>query len=399
MEAKRQIELVKRALAHVAARTTDADTERGPTTLRAATYLGEERLAREQERLFRSLPLVVAHSSMLASAGDFITHDHGGVPLLVVRGDDGKISAFLNVCRHRGTRVEPLPCGSGKKAFVCPYHSWSYARDGHLLGIPHEEGFSGIDKTARGLVRVPAGEAAGLVFVRASRATSEADAQLDARAFLGPLADDLDGFGLPTSHVYDARTYTKEMNWKLAFDIFLEAYHLRTAHKDSIYPIFFDNIGLVDCIGPHRRTVFPKRSIRELAGQPDAVMGTTLRTHANVLFHIFPNTLVLVQPDHAAIFHAFPDGPTRTRFTSYTAVPEAPLTPKARAHWDANNAILYGATDEDFALGESIQRGLSSGANDDIVFGAFEHALAHFHAEIERRLQGDLDAAPRNTAT
>ena len=250
---------------------------------------------------------------MLEAPGDFVTHDLSGAPLLVVRGDDGQVSAFLNVCRHRGTRVEQLPCGSGKKAFVCPYHSWSYARDGHLIGIPHEDGFGGIDKDERGLVRVPAGEAAGLVFVRASRALSEADSQLDARAFLGPLADDLEGFGLPGAHVYDARNYTKEMNWKLAFDIFLEAYHLRTAHKDSIYPVFFDNIGLVDRIGPHRRTVFPKRSIRELAGQPDEAMGTTLRKHANVLFHIFPNTLVLVQPDHAAVFHAVPDGPTRTR--------------------------------------------------------------------------------------
>jgi hypothetical protein len=105
-----------------------------------------------------------------------------------------------------------------------------------------------------------------------------------------------------------------------------------------------------------------------------------------VLFHIFPNTLVLVQPDHAAVFHAFPDGPTRVRFTSYTAVPEPPTTDRARAHWDANNAILYTATDEDFALGESIQRGLASGANDDVLFGAFEHALAHFHDEIAQRL-------------
>ncbi|MDB4934926.1 MAG: hypothetical protein JWP87_1898 [Labilithrix sp.] len=384
MEAKRQITLAKRALAHVAARTTDS--EAAPTTLRADTYLGEERLRLEQERLFRSLPVAVAHTSMLPSPGDFVTHDLGGVPLLVVRGDDGKVSAFLNVCRHRGTRVEDLPCGRGKKAFVCPYHAWSYARDGHLLGIPHEEGFAGIDKTTRGLVRVPAGEASGLVWVRASRATSEADADLDARAFLGTLADDLDGFGLASAHVYDQRTYTKEMNWKLAFDIFLEAYHLRSAHKASIYGIFFDNIGLVDRIGPHRRTVFPKRSIRELATQPDEVLGTTLRKHANVLFHLFPNTLVLVQPDHAAVFHAFPDGPARVRFTSYTAVPEPPTTDKARAYWDANNAILYGATNEDFALGESIQRGLASGANDEVVFGAFEHALAHFHAEIARRL-------------
>jgi hypothetical protein len=63
-------------------------------------------------------------------------------------------------------------------------------------------------------------------------------------------------------------------------------------------------------------------------------------------------------------------------------VPEPPDTDKARAYWDANNQILYGATEEDFALGESIQRGLASGANQEVVFGAYEHALAHFHRQI-----------------
>jgi phenylpropionate dioxygenase-like ring-hydroxylating dioxygenase large terminal subunit len=386
MEAMRQIDLVDRALAHVAARTTDADLEQGPTELAASTYLGEATLVREQERLFRALPSPIAHSSMLARPGDFITHDDLGVPLLVVRGDDGKVSAFFNVCRHRGTRVENLPCGSGKKAFVCPYHSWSYARDGHLLGIPHEVGFPGIDKTERGLVRVPAGEAAGLVWVRAMRATSEADAQLDACAWLGPLADDLEGFGIATSHVYAPRSFTKELNWKLAMDVFLESYHLRTAHKDTIYGIFFDNIGLVDRVGPHLRNVFPKRSIRELAGQPDAQKAGALRLHANVLFHLFPGTLVLVQPDHSAVVQVFPDGPTRSRLVTYTLVPEPPVTEKARTHWDRNNAILYGATDEDFALGESIQRGLASGANEHVLFGSYEHGLTHFHAEIAKRL-------------
>ena len=324
--------------------------------------------------------------SELPSPGSFVTHDASGVPLLVVRGDDGGVSAFLNVCRHRGTRVENAPCGHDKKAFVCPYHAWSYARDGHLLGIPHDDGFAGIDRSARGLVRVPAGEAGGLVWVRPSRATSDTDARLDARAWLGPLADDLEGFGLTTAHVYAPRTFTRALNWKLGIDVFLEAYHLRTAHKDTIYGIFFDNLGLVDRVGPHLRNVFPKRSIKGLAARPDEELGTALRTHANVLFHLFPNTLVLVQPDHAAVVSAWPDGPGRTRFTSYTTVPEPPLTEKARAYWDLNNDILYGATDEDFAMGESIQRGLLSGANEEVLFGAFEHGNAHFHAEIAKRL-------------
>jgi hypothetical protein len=155
--------------------------------------------------------------------------------------------------------------------------------------------------------------------------------------------------------------------------------------------MFFDNVGLVDPIGPHLRNVFPKRSIRELAGRELAGLPESewsLRRHANLLFHLFPSTLILVEPDHAAVLHLWPDGPTRTRLQSYTLVPEPPATDKARAYWDANNAILYGATAEDFERGESIQRGLASGANPALTFAAYEHALTHFHAHVDAQLGG-----------
>jgi phenylpropionate dioxygenase-like ring-hydroxylating dioxygenase large terminal subunit len=371
---------VKRVLAHIASRTTDREEQ--PSSLPVAAYADEARIAREVATLFRDLPLPIAHASMLRAPGDFVSHDATGVPLLVVRGDDGRVAAFLNVCRHRGTRVEGAPCGS-KKAFACPYHAWTYGRDGRLLSIPHDDGFAGIDRSTRGLVRVPAAEHAGLVWVRPSPAAEGESGEIDVDAWLGPLAGDLAGFGVPTSHVYAPRTVTRDLSWKLAIDIFLEAYHLRPTHKDTIYGMFFDNLGIVETFGPHQRNVFPKRSIRELATRPEAEW--ELRKHANILFHLFPSTLVLVQPDHAAVVNVWPEGPSRARLDSYTLVPEPPATEKARAYWDANNAILYGATEEDFAMGESIQRGVRSGANREVVFGAFEHGLRHFHAEIARR--------------
>ncbi len=375
MRAELQQALVRRVLAHLDARTTDTGT--GPHRQPVAAYLDPVRHAREAA-LFTDLPVAIAHASQLAKPGDFLTHDASGVSLLVVRRDDGTLAAYLNVCRHRGTRVEGLPCGS-KKAFVCPYHAWSYGRDGSLLGIPHEDGFPGIARDERGLVRVGCGEAAGLVFVRPSPA---APSPLDLPGWLGDTLDELVGFGTAAAHVYAPRSVTRDISWKLAIDIFLETYHLRMAHRDSIYRLFFDNVGLVDTVGPHLRTVFPKRTIRELPARPPS--DWRLREHANILYHLFPNTLALVQPDHVSMFHAWPLGPARTLVQSYTLVPEPPITEKAQRYWDANNAILYGATEEDFVLGESIQRGLASGANTELVFGAFEHALTHFHAQVDR---------------
>jgi phenylpropionate dioxygenase-like ring-hydroxylating dioxygenase large terminal subunit len=373
--------LVRRVLAHLEHRTTDAAP--APSTIPVAAYADAARLERERARLFRDLPLAIGHASQLPSPGDFFTHDAAGAPLLAVRTDDGAIAVYLNVCRHRGTRVEPAACGQ-RKAFVCPYHAWSYGRDGRLLGVPHEHGFPGVLAGGeRGLVRVPAGVAAGFLFVRPRPPAPGEPLALDAElaAWLGPLAAELDGLGTAASHVYDPRTLPRALSWKLAIDVFLESYHLRPTHRTTIYNMFFDNLGLVDPVGPHLRNVFPKRSIRELAALPEAEW--SLRRHANILFHLFPNTLILVEPDHAAVLHLWPDGPARSILTSYTLVPEPPATDKARAYWDANNAILYDAIAEDFAMGESIQRGLASGANRELVFGAFEHALAHFHRQIE----------------
>lgn len=372
MDQATQIDLVRRVLAHLETRTTDRDE--AETTLDVAAYLDEARFAREVERLFRGLPVMIAHASVLASPGDFVTHDALGLPLLVVRGDDGELRAHLNVCRHRGTRLENAPCGK-KKAFSCPYHAWTYARDGALVAIPHDDGFVGVDRKKRALTpaRIAVKEALGFVWL--------APADADPAQFLGEaIARDFEGFGLPTSHVYRHGSLTKECGWKLALDVFLESYHLRSTHKDTIYSIFFDNLGLVDKVGPHLRNVFPKRSIRELAAQPPE--SWELRRHGNVLYHLFPNTLVLVEPDHAAVVHVWPVSTTRSLLETYMLVPEPPATDKARAYWDANDKILHDAVAEDFAMGESIQRGLSSGANREVVFGAYEHALSHFHAGV-----------------
>jgi len=372
MDPTTQIALVKRVHAHLAARTTDHDD--APTTRDVAAYVDAKRYEQEIERVFRGRPLAIGHASKVAQPGEYFTHDASGLPLLVVRGEDGVLRAFKNVCRHRGTRLEAAPCGR-KKAFSCPYHAWSYRSDGSVLAIPHEHGFAGIDKEERALAQVDVAEAAGLLWL--------VPKGQDVKSFLGDtIVRDLDGFGIASGHSYAPHTTTKEMNWKLTIDVFLEAYHLKPTHRDSIYPIFFDNLGLVDRFGPHLRNVFPKRTIRELASRPEAEW--VLRTHANVLFHLFPNTFILIEPDHAAVLHLWPLGPTKTRLDAYMVVPEAPTTEKARTYWDANDAILRGAVEEDFTMGESIQRGFASGANHDVVFGAFEHALAHFHREVDR---------------
>jgi phenylpropionate dioxygenase-like ring-hydroxylating dioxygenase large terminal subunit len=368
-----EIDLIIRALDHLAAGTTDRaeDSYRQPVD----HYTAPDRLALERERLFGRVPLAIAHLSELAAAGDFVTRRVCDTPVLVTRDRAGRVGAFINVCRHRGTQVVEERCGRGKAGFACPYHAWSYGLDGALLAAPHAAaGFPGLEPgSAAGLVPLPTATAAGFVWISLDREATALDP-------LGPLADELGGLDLASHQAHDPRRIQLAQNWKLAIDGALETYHLRPTHRTTIYPLFVDNLGLVDVIGRHIRTVFPKRSIAGLRDRPRA--DWRLRDHANILYLLFPNTILLVEPDHAMVLHTYPTGTDACSLDSYALIPEPPVSDRARSYWAANMDVFYGAVAEDFAKGDSIQAGLRSGANQELLFGRFEHALAAFHRAL-----------------
>ncbi len=107
---------------------------------------------------------LVAHANEVARPGEFLTRDQLGAPLLIVRGEDGAVRAFLNVCRHRGATLEGRERGECKR-FVCPYHAWSYDTHGALAKVRHPTGFPTLEREAIRLAELPCVEAAGFVWV------------------------------------------------------------------------------------------------------------------------------------------------------------------------------------------------------------------------------------------
>jgi phenylpropionate dioxygenase-like ring-hydroxylating dioxygenase large terminal subunit len=380
MDDRTQIALIERVLAHLEQRTTPMGQDM--VRVDTARYHDPARHERELAAIFRGSPLAVGHASQVREPGEFFTHDLiGGAPLLIARDRDGRLGAFLNVCRHRGTRVVDEPCGLGRKSFVCPYHGWTYGTDGRLLGVPHEHGFPGLDRQAHGLVPVAVAEVGGFIWVHLA-----AGAQAGAiAAFVGPLAAELDGFELASHHIHQTRSWQRRVNWKLAMDTFGEAYHVKVAHRDSLYSMFPDNLGLMDELAPHFRNLAPKRSIATLAGTDPATW--RLRDHANLVYVFFPNTVLLFEPRHLTAIHFYPRGPQACWMHSYTLVPERDDSDRAGRFRDASNALLHQVFEEDFARAESIQAGLASGANRELVFGRFEYALARFHRSVDRYLE------------
>ena len=127
MRREDQIVEARKLLTHLSNRTTAlaSDIYRNPV----AGYTCEKQAERERELFFRKGAFNVGLSALLPNAGDWMTHDYAGVPILLSRGHDGTLGAFLNVCRHRGARVANGH-GSGEKDFRCPYHGWCYGLDG-----------------------------------------------------------------------------------------------------------------------------------------------------------------------------------------------------------------------------------------------------------------------------
>ena len=127
-------------------------------------YHSPERFERERAAIFRRTPIVAAQSSELADPRDFLSREVMGLPVLLARDDEGAVHAFLNVCRHRGAKLERETSGC-KRVFTCPYHGWSWTNTGDLRAVPQEkQGFPDLPRAERGLRRLPVAEAHGFIW-------------------------------------------------------------------------------------------------------------------------------------------------------------------------------------------------------------------------------------------
>jgi phenylpropionate dioxygenase-like ring-hydroxylating dioxygenase large terminal subunit len=381
MEHSEQVRLIKAVFDRI--QTGVADMTEATAQVPVERYLSTTRLERERATLLRRWPVVVGFSDQIREPRQYLSVRAGEVPLIVLRDGQGVLRGFLNACRHRGTEL--LPEGAGRAAAIsCPYHAWTYALDGTLASLPHAVGFPGLEKSSRGLIPVPVGEKHGLVF-----AVPTPGATLDLEAYLAGLPGELDGFRLGQHTLFRPERRERRLNWKLMLDGSFEGYHFRVTHKNTIAPLFFDNIGVWEYRSPHLRMVLPKQSILELRGTPEE--SWQLRPHANLLYFIFPNTIVLVQPDHAMVLTAWPLSVDDSVLVSGMLVPEAPTTEKATRHWEKNHQIFWEAIAEDVDMGERIQRSLRCGANDHLLFGRFETLATRVAASMDAAMdaQGD----------
>jgi phenylpropionate dioxygenase-like ring-hydroxylating dioxygenase large terminal subunit len=363
------VEIVHRILAHIDAGTTDeGDAWREPVK----AYVDPGRFA-DELRLLRSMPSVYLPSAAIPNPGDHVDRVAFGVPLFAVRDTDRRVRVFRNACRHRGMA---LVDGSGcSHALVCRYHGWTYRLDGSLAHVPHAEGFPDLDMSSRGLVEVASHEVDGLVVIDPLDAR---DAAHEGLTDGSPWRDKL----LPAEHLFYTQSTVRAMNWKVLVEQFLEGYHIRSTHRDTFYPLQYDDLNVVETFGPNTRITFPYRNIERLRDRPESTW--TVGARVTFVYHLFPNVMLATFPDQVLAVVIDPIDIDHTTVTTYGMA--GPGVVAERAPTGGGRGLLAEGALEDNAMSAGVQQGFRADANAFVEFGRHESAIGHFHATLDARL-------------
>jgi phenylpropionate dioxygenase-like ring-hydroxylating dioxygenase large terminal subunit len=379
MQHSMQVELIERWLSmyHAGATQLADDVYEVDT----AVYRSPEWFAREQRALFRNGVVLGCLSADIPNPGDFTVIESGGIPIILSRDGDGHVRAFLNACRHRAA---PLLEGCGHRArnFVCPFHNWTYALDGALLGQPRsQEGFATLARDTLGLAALPVAEVAGLVFVR-----PEGDEPIEAASALCGLGPELESYALSSYVRYGHQRRTWRCNWKLLLDTFMESYHVFALHGASVGPDYPGHVMVFDTYGPNMRIPVPRASLLELEQRPRAEW--SLLPHATVQYFVAPNAMVNHTIDHVILWRFVPAAADRTVAEMTMYVPERVGDDEWRRSMDDWFELHDAVTrDEDYPESERIQAVLESGRVATTMLGRNEGAVQHFQACTRVRVE------------
>jgi carnitine monooxygenase subunit len=369
MERDHLIDLTRRAVKLARDKTTDlAPAEHA---VQASEYTSIERHKGDLAMLMAS-PQLVGYVSELPEPGSYCTKSVMGRSVLLTRISAGSVKAFNNICVHRQSRVV-TGCGTAKR-FTCPYHAWTYDNTGRLVGLPGREGFPGVQVLSDGLTELPAAEFAGFLWV-----ALDPDTRLDVSAHLGPLAEELDSWGIGRWSPLGEKVLDSPINWKLAVDTFSENYHFATVHRETFATIARSNCTVFDSFGPHHRLIFPLNSILDLENLPEDQWDPF--QNMVVIYALFPNIVLSVTIANGELFRIYPgDEPGRSVTVHQNSTPldtsDESVAAGAQAVFDYAHATVR---DEDYRLVAGLQANLESGGRDHLLFGRNEPGLQHRH--------------------
>ena len=277
-----------------------------------AAYSDPEFLELENARLFAPTWVLAGFGSAIPGSGDAQPVRIAGVPIILMRGRDGDISGFQNVCPHRGSQILSEPC-EGKSLLTCPYHSWAFDTEGMLQNRPHfrgpEQHHVIKDGSGPNLIPVRTQMWHDMAFVNIS---GDAPALED---FLKPMTDRLEGYDMSALRYAGSASYDVEANWKFAVENYIEPYHVFSLHPRllSYAPMAVREPSKLDGYCFYNEYTVPKMEEGRGEGLPHWPGISEDWQRRGLWFHLFPTFSVEVYADQFTVFHIIPTGPDTTR--------------------------------------------------------------------------------------
>ena len=379
-------------------------TENSPAllaTLSGDFYTSATIFAAEQDEIFEKLWFCAARSSDLANPGQFKNVQIGRESVLVVRGKDGALRAFLNVCRHRGAALCTESEGQVKRSLQCPYHAWTYALDGKLIAAPNlaslkEPSGEGIDRYKYGLISVALTEWLGYAWVcLADEPPSfEDDVIGEVTRRLGD-AGAVDHYDIASLSVGRRVVYDVAANWKLIVENFMECYHCATIHPEltEVLPEFAQGLAAQYYVG-HGAEFGSDISGFTIDGSAgfDTLPGVTDdQDRRYYAVTIKPTVFVNLVPDHIIFHRMYPLAADRT-IVECDWLYTADVVEQGR---DVSRSVelFHRVNEQDFDACERTQPAMSSRAyRNGGVLVPSEHHIAEFHEWVVSRIGAHPDA-------
>jgi glycine betaine catabolism A len=352
-----------------------------------SAYVDPAVFAWEQRHFFDGGWMCIGRSEDLGEPGDQRAESLGSAGALLIRGQDGVLRAFANVCSHRGHEL--LPCGVSTRhgRVICPYHSWSYTLQGDVWTAPGFKELEGFDPAEHGLTQLPCTEWHGLVFVDGSGTASALEVQL---ASLEELVRPYEPERLRVAGSHD---YTVAANWKILTENYQECYHCPMIHPELCEVSPPKSGGNYHLDGPWVGGTMDLREgmdTMSLDGKSGGVMlrGLDAEGLRSVIYvYVFPNVLISLHPDYVMTHRLIPLAADSTRIVcTWSFAPEAVEQPGfdpayAVNFWDITNQ-------QDWEACSSVQRGLASTHARPGPMGGEEDAVYQFVTMIARGYQG-----------
>lgn len=346
------------------------------STIPAPWYVDPRVANLERLKVFSRTWQLVARTDQLNQPGNFISTEVAGEPVIVVRGSDGVLRAFFNVCRHHAAAVITQAYGQASM-LQCPYHGWKYGLDGSLKGMPEFDGVQNFDRRENGLIPVRVETWECFVFVNLDPGASSL------QHFLGRLAPRIEPLGIRNLHFFDRRTYDIHCNWKVFVDNYLDGgYHVPYLHK-----------GLSSVLDYKQYTIecedrYCLQSSPMVASDEDAATAATRKGDRAWYFWQYPNLMINCYEGYMDTNYVIPQDTDHCRviFDFYFS----DVSDQNREHNRQSVEVGNRVQDEDLGICEDVQRGLKSRAYGAGRLSVRREAGEHlFHRLLAMDLKGN----------